>query len=70
MSGVLLRILGVDLSEPGLHDELLPIEMCEVILQGGNVRLERSNSESKMYGVCASVCVFMCSEFQYIPSSQ
>lgn len=52
-SGVLIRILGEELSEPGLHDELLPIKMCEVILQGGNVRLETSNSESEM---CLKVC--------------
>lgn len=48
-SDVLIRVLREELSEPGLHDEPLPIKMCEVILQSGNVRLEPSNSESTMY---------------------
>ena len=42
--------------------------MCEVFLQGGNVRLETSNSESKR--CIASVCVIMCRDFQYVPSSR
>ena len=42
--------------------------MCEVFLQGGNVRLETSNSESKR--CVASVCVIMCRDFQYVPSSR
>lgn len=51
-----IPIFRVELSEPGLHDEPLPIKMCEVILQGGNVRLETSNSgESKMYWMCVQL---------------
>lgn len=37
---VLNRVLGKQLHEPGLHDEPLPVIMCEVILQSGNVRLQ------------------------------
>lgn len=48
-SGIIDLIFRKELSEPGLHDEPLPIKMCEVILQGGNVRLETSNSEYKPY---------------------
>lgn len=48
-SGVLHVVLRVDLFEPGLHDEPVPIKMCEVTFQSGNVRLETSNSESKTY---------------------
>lgn len=33
-------VLGKQLPEPGLHDEPLPVVMCEVILQSGNVRLQ------------------------------
>lgn len=41
----LLLVLRVELSEPGLHGETLPIEMCEVVLQGGNVRLETTKRQ-------------------------
>lgn len=38
--GVLAAVLREDFSEPGLHDETLSVEMCEVLLQCGNIRLE------------------------------
>lgn len=37
---VLNCVLGKQLPEPGLHDKPLPVIMCEVILQSGNVRLQ------------------------------
>lgn len=53
-SSVFILVLWEELPEPVLHDEPVPVKVCEVILQGGDVRLETSNS------VCVNcVCIVM-----------